>query len=89
VNSELAGTKVQLRYDPFDLSVIQVWKDDKRWNDARTIDLTRRHDRCFRFLGRFPWVHIYHDFRRNRMDGIVSALGTILSRSATTSFGIK
>ncbi|UNO49444.1 Mu transposase C-terminal domain-containing protein [Alicyclobacillus acidoterrestris] len=45
VASELVGAKVQLRYDPFDLSVIQVWRDDQRWDDARTIDLTRRHDR--------------------------------------------
>lgn len=45
VDSELAGRRVELRYDPFDLSAIQVWTGEKRWPDARPIDLTRPHDR--------------------------------------------
>jgi hypothetical protein len=44
VNDELAGAKVQLRYDPFDLTTIQVWQGDKRYADATPIDLTRRYD---------------------------------------------
>lgn len=45
VESELARTSIQLRYDPFDLSTIQVWTDEKRWPDAKTIDLIRPYDR--------------------------------------------
>lgn len=45
VDADLARRKVTLRYDPFDLSVIQVWFDDKRWPDAKPVDLTRRYDR--------------------------------------------
>ena len=44
VDDELAGTKVQLRFDPFDLTAIQVWQGDKRYADATPIDLTRRYD---------------------------------------------
>nr|WP_245630292.1 DDE-type integrase/transposase/recombinase [Alicyclobacillus acidiphilus] len=45
VDADLARQKVTLRYDPFDLSVIQVWFEDKRWSDAKPVDLTRRYDR--------------------------------------------
>ncbi|WP_206919353.1 DDE-type integrase/transposase/recombinase [Alicyclobacillus suci] len=45
VDADLARQKVTLRYDPFDLSVIQVWSDDKRWSNANPVDLTRRYDR--------------------------------------------
>ena len=43
VDLELAREKVILRYDPFDISVIQVWHKDKRFQDATPVDLTRRH----------------------------------------------
>ena len=43
VDLELAGKKVLLRYDPFDLSTIQVWHGEKRFQDAVPLDLTRRH----------------------------------------------
>lgn len=43
VDLELAGKKVLLRYDPFDLSLIQVWHRDRRFRDAVPVDLTRRH----------------------------------------------
>lgn len=45
VDSALSRTKVHLRYDPFDLTVIQVWQGGKRHSDATPVDLTRRHDR--------------------------------------------
>ena len=44
VDDELAGRQVQLRYDPYDLSVIQVWCQDVRYADATPMDLTRRYD---------------------------------------------
>jgi len=34
VDLELVGQKVLLRYDPFDLSSIQVWYDSERYADA-------------------------------------------------------
>lgn len=45
VDLELCGARVELRYDPFDLSRIQVWYQGKPWPDARVVDLTRRMDR--------------------------------------------
>lgn len=44
VDDELAGSKVQLRYDPFDLTAIQVWQGEKRYADARPVELKRRFD---------------------------------------------
>lgn len=44
VDPRLAGRRVQLRYDPFDLQVIQVWCDGKRFEDARPRQLVREHD---------------------------------------------
>ncbi len=44
VDPRLAGRRVQLRYDPFDLSVIQVWYDGRRFDDARPCQLVRGHD---------------------------------------------
>jgi transposase InsO family protein len=41
VDLELVGLKALLRYDPFDLSVIQVWHNKKRYNNALPVDLTR------------------------------------------------
>lgn len=43
IDLELAGEKVLLRYDPFDLSVMQVWRGGKRFPDATPLDLARRH----------------------------------------------
>ncbi|MDV2686964.1 Mu transposase C-terminal domain-containing protein, partial [Alkalihalophilus lindianensis] len=34
VDSSLRGKRIQIRYNPFDLSTIQVWKDDARFEDA-------------------------------------------------------
>jgi putative transposase len=44
VDLELCGQSVLLRYDPFDLSRIQVWYGDRRWPDATVVDLTRPYD---------------------------------------------
>lgn len=35
VDSSLRGKRIQIRYNPFDLSTIQVWKDDERFEDAK------------------------------------------------------
>lgn len=40
IDLELAGRKVLLRYDPFDLSLIQVWYENRRYHDAVPVDLT-------------------------------------------------
>jgi putative transposase len=45
VELELCKEKVLLRYDPFDLSHIQVWFHGTRWPDAKTIDLKRPYKR--------------------------------------------
>ncbi|QGG47386.1 DDE-type integrase/transposase/recombinase [Heliorestis convoluta] len=39
VDSELCGEKVILRFDPFDLSMIQVWLDGERKNNAKPLVL--------------------------------------------------
>lgn len=44
VDLELCGERILLRYDPFDLTCIQVWYADKRWPDAIVVDLTRPYD---------------------------------------------
>ena len=44
VDLELAKEKVFLRYDPFDLTTgIQVWNKNKRYQDAKPIELTRKY----------------------------------------------
>jgi len=43
----LAGRKVRVRYDPFDLSTVQVWADGQRF-DARPFELVREHDQRVR-----------------------------------------
>jgi len=48
VDPRLARRKVELRYDPFDLSTVQVWYDGRRFDDARPYDLVRQHDRPVR-----------------------------------------
>lgn len=46
VDAALRGKKVKLRYNPFDLSLIQVWKDDVRYGDAKTAELrSQRHSK--------------------------------------------
>lgn len=39
VESMLAGQKVQVRFDSYDLSEIQVWKDGTRYENARVLKL--------------------------------------------------
>lgn len=39
VVSVLAGQKIQVRFDPYDLSEIQVWKDGARYENARILKL--------------------------------------------------
>jgi transposase InsO family protein len=41
VSSDLSGAKVNLRFDPFDLQVIQVWHEDVRYPDAVPLALAR------------------------------------------------
>jgi len=45
VDLELCKKRVQLRYDPFDLTTIQVWYDGARYADATVVDLSRPYDR--------------------------------------------
>ncbi|TCP19491.1 Mu transposase-like protein, partial [Scopulibacillus darangshiensis] len=35
VDSSLRGKRIQIRYNPFDLTTIQVWKDNERFEDAK------------------------------------------------------
>ena len=42
VASELAGKRISLRYDPFDLTEIQVWFEGRRYADAHPVELKRR-----------------------------------------------
>jgi transposase InsO family protein len=44
VDLELCGERVLLRYDPFDLSRIQVWYDGKQWANATVVDLSRPYN---------------------------------------------
>lgn len=44
VDARLIGREVQIRYDPFDLSVIQVWHEGERFPDAAPHKLAREHD---------------------------------------------
>ncbi|MBT9147707.1 MAG: hypothetical protein DDT32_01472 [Syntrophomonadaceae bacterium] len=37
LESGFAGQEVQLRFDAYDMSVVQVWKDGKRWEDAQLL----------------------------------------------------
>jgi len=45
VDSRLARCKVLLRYDPFDLSTVQVWHEGRRYPNAAPFELLREHDR--------------------------------------------
>src|SRR5699024_9758257 len=42
VDSSLRGKRIQVRYNPYDLSYIQVWKDDQRFPDARPAELRKQ-----------------------------------------------
>jgi putative transposase len=42
VDMALATKRVQLRYDPFDLTAVQVWWEDKRYADAKPLELNRK-----------------------------------------------
>lgn len=39
VQSVLAGQKIQVRFDPYDLSEVQIWKDGTRYDNARVLKL--------------------------------------------------
>lgn len=45
VDLELVKQKILLRFDPFDLSTIQVWFNGKRFKDAVVLDLNRSYHR--------------------------------------------
>ncbi|WP_281889594.1 DDE-type integrase/transposase/recombinase [Paenibacillus sp. YYML68] len=45
VDSELARKRIALRYDPYDLTELQVWFEGKRYADAVPIDLKKRRKR--------------------------------------------
>ncbi|MFW0861717.1 MAG: Mu transposase C-terminal domain-containing protein [Dethiobacter sp.] len=45
VTLDLAKRRILLRYDPFDLSVIQVWSNGQLCEDAAPMDLTRSYHR--------------------------------------------
>ena len=46
VDTSLKGKKIQVRYNPFDLSMIQIWKDDVRYEDARPAELrSQKHSK--------------------------------------------
>lgn len=42
VDSDLAGKRLAVRYDPFDLSEVQVWYAEKRYADAVPMDLRKK-----------------------------------------------
>lgn len=44
VDARLVGRTVHLRYDPFDLTVLQVWHEGERFPDAVPHQLVREHD---------------------------------------------
>lgn len=44
VDPRLVRCKVLLRYDPYDLSVIQVWHEGRRYPEAAPFELVREHD---------------------------------------------
>lgn len=39
VDSSLRGKRIQIRYNPFDLSIIQIWYDNERFEDAQPAEL--------------------------------------------------
>ena len=51
VDSSLAGQAVQVRFDPYDLSEVQVWKDDTRRKNAKILNLRNAQDKCYPEVG--------------------------------------
>lgn len=45
VESDLARCTVSVRYDPFDLTELQVWLGDRRYADAEPVELNHRRSR--------------------------------------------
>ena len=43
VESGMAGEAIQLRFDPYDMSVVQVWKEGVRGKDARKLEKHSLH----------------------------------------------
>jgi hypothetical protein len=41
VDRALVGQRVALRYDPYDMTAIQVWQENERFKDAIPINLAR------------------------------------------------
>jgi putative transposase len=39
VDSSLRGKRIQIRYNPFDLTIIQIWKDNERFENAKPAEL--------------------------------------------------
>jgi putative transposase len=38
VEAGLAGESIQVRFDPYEMSVVQIWKDGERCKDARVLE---------------------------------------------------
>ena len=45
VDSDLARRTIVLRYDPFDLSHLQVWQEERRYADAVPVELNNKRSR--------------------------------------------
>ncbi len=43
IESGRAGETIQLRFDPYDMSVVQVWKDGVRVKDASKLEKRSMH----------------------------------------------
>lgn len=43
VESGMAGETIQLRFDPYDMSMVQVWKEGVRGKDARKLEMRSMH----------------------------------------------
>lgn len=54
VDPALAGKAILLRYDPYDLSLIQVWHDGTRFADALPLQLKRGRHRQVEPAGELP-----------------------------------
>ena len=39
IKGVMAGEKVQLRFDPYDMSAVQVWKEGSRLEDAKKMEM--------------------------------------------------
>jgi len=43
VDSFLRGKRIQIRYNPFDLSLIRVYRDGTRYDDAKAAIINNKH----------------------------------------------